>query len=469
MMARPTLLHTAALALACIAGNALADGTAPANAPVTAPADMQLVAKGAYLARAGDCVACHTAPQGKPFAGGLAMSTPIGAVYSTNITPDKTHGIGDWSFEDFAKLMRTGVTKAGYTVYPAMPYPSFSRLGDDDLHALYAYFTQGVQPDPTPNKKADIPWPLSMRFPLALWRMAFAPDPLPTSVPVDAQPTLLRGAYLVQGLGHCGACHTARGVAFQEKALTANSNTVYLAGGAPIDGWPIPSLRNTHGGGLAQWSKDDIVEFLQTGRNQRSASFGGMNDVVAHSTQYLSDTDLGSIALFLKSLPDGSSVPPPYVPDPKVGQDLHAGIVNGRGAQVYLDRCAGCHRSDGQGNGKAFPALAGNAVLQTSDPTSGIKIVLSGSAVPSTMKAPSALTMAPYAGLLSDDDIAQVVSFIQTSWGNHGGPATASQVATLRKSSPPLQPMTAAAFAAGRVVPSPLAPQVGASAAPGKP
>lgn len=127
-----------------------------------------------------------------------------------------------------------------------MPYPSFSRLGDDDLHALYAYFTQGVQPDPTPNKKADIPWPLSMRFPLALWRMAFAPDPLPTSVPVDAQPTLLRGAYLVQGLGHCGACHTARGVAFQEKALTANSNTVYLAGGAPIDGWPIPSLRNTH-------------------------------------------------------------------------------------------------------------------------------------------------------------------------------------------------------------------------------
>ncbi|WP_295950786.1 cytochrome c [Rhodoferax sp.] len=462
-MARPTLFLSAALALVCSAGTVLAQS--PANAPV----DAQLVAKGAYLARAGDCVACHTAPQGQPFAGGLAISTPIGAVYSTNITPDKTAGIGDWSYEDFARLMRTGVTKAGYTVYPAMPYPSFSRLGDDDLHALYAYFMHGVPPAPTPNKKADIPWPLSMRFPLALWRMAFAPAPLPTSVPAEAQPTLLRGAYLVQGLGHCGACHTARGVAFQEKALTASDSAVYLAGGAAIDGWPVPSLRNTHGGGLALWSKEDIVEFLQTGRNPRSASFGGMNDVVAHSTQYLSETDLGSIALFLKSLPDGTSVPPPFVPDPKVGQDLHAGVVNGRGAQVYLDRCAGCHRSDGQGNGKAFPALAGNAVLQTSDPTSGIKIVLSGSAVPSTMKAPSALTMAPYAGLLNDADIAEVVSFIQTSWGNRSGTATASQVAKLRQSSPAVQPMTAAAFAAGRVVPSPLVTQAGTSAAQGKP
>ncbi|SDO22094.1 Cytochrome c, mono-and diheme variants [Rhodoferax sp. OV413] len=461
-MARPTLLIAAALALACIAGGALADG------PAAAPVDAQLVAKGAYLARAGDCVACHTAPQGKPFAGGLPMATPVGAVYSTNITPDKGAGIGDWSFEDFAKLMRTGVTKAGYTVYPAMPYPSFSRLGEDDLQALYAYFMQGVPPDPTPNKKADIPWPLSMRFPLALWRMVFGPAPLPMAVPADAQPTLLRGAYLVQGLGHCGACHTPRGVAFQEKALTATNNSVYLAGGGSIDGWTVPSLRNTHGGGLAQWSKEDIVEFLQTGRNQRSASFGGMSDVVAHSTQYLTATDLGSIALFLKSLPDGAKVPPPYMPDPKVGQALRAGVVNSRGAQVYLDRCAGCHRSDGQGNGKAFPALAGNAVLQTSDPTSGIKIVLSGSAVPSTMKAPSSLTMAPYASLLSDADIAEVVSFIQTSWGNQGGTATASQVAKLRKSSPAVQPMTAAAFAAGRVVASPLAPMPGASAA-GKP
>jgi mono/diheme cytochrome c family protein len=440
MMVRRILLHAAALTLAFSAGIAQADG----------PFDAQLVAKGAYLARAGDCVACHTAPQGKPFAGGLPMSTPVGAVYSTNITPNKTTGIGDWSYDDFAKLMRTGVTKAGYTVYPTMPYPSFSRLSDEDLHALYAYFLHGVQPDSTLNKKADIPWPLSLRFPLALWRMAFAPKPTPISAQQSEQPTLLRGAYLVQGLGHCGACHTARGVAFQEKALSDVGNTVYLAGGGAIDGWIPPSLRNSHGGGLAQWSTRDIVDFLKTGRNLRSASFGGMNDVVAHSTQHLTDADLAGIALYLKSLPADAPAPAPYVADPRVAQALHSGVVNSRGAQIYLDRCAACHRSDGQGYTRTFPALAGNALLQTSDPTSSIKIVLSGSAIPGTLTSPSALTMAPYASRLSDADIAEVINFIQTSWGNQGGAATASQVAALRKTSPPVQPATVATFAPGR-------------------
>ena len=450
MMARPELRLLAALALAFSAGCALADG------PVAAPVDAQLVAKGAYLARAGDCIACNSATPDKPFAGGLPLVTPIGAVYSTNITPDKIAGIGEWSYEDFAKLMRTGVTKAGYTVYPAMPYPSFSRLGEDDLQALYAYFMHGVQPDPTPNKKADIPWPLSMRFPLALWRMVFAPAPAPMSVPQSPQPNLLRGAYLVQGLGHCGACHTARGVAFQEKALNDTGNSIYLAGGGAVDGWVPPSLRNSHGGGLARWSERDIVDFLKTGRSQRSASFGGMNDVVAHSTQHLSDADLTSIALYLKSLPTGTPTPAPYVADPRVAQELHSGVVNSRGAQIYLDRCAGCHRSNGEGAARTFPALAGNALLQTADASSSIKIVLSGSAMPATQTAPSALTMAPYAGLLSDADIAEVVSFIQTSWGNQGGVATPGQVAALRKSSPPVKTPTVATFAPGR--PDTLAP-----------
>jgi mono/diheme cytochrome c family protein len=414
-------------------------------------ADQQLIKQGEYLARAGDCFACHSVTGGKPFAGGLGMATPIGKIYSSNITPDKKAGIGDWSFADFDKLMRTGVTKAGYTVYPAMPYPSYSRLSEADMKALYAYFMQGVQADPTPNRKSDIAWPLSMRFPLTMWRWMFAPKPAPYQAPAstvaNAQP--LRGAYLVEGLGHCGACHTARGIGMQEKALTSLDSTEYLAGGQVIDGWTVPSLRNEHGGGLAAWSNADIVAFLKTGRNGHTASFGAMNDVVAHSTQYLTEADLASIAGYLKSLPARHDAKP-FVSDPVVAQALYNGKPATEGALLYLNKCAGCHRSDGQGYAKAFPALAGNAVLQSADATSAISIILSGGAVPATHTAPSSLTMAPYARELNDEQVAAVVNFIQTSWGNQGGTVTARQVAKVRKVSIPVQPVTAAAFAPGR-------------------
>ncbi len=429
------------------AGLALA---ATASWAASAP-DQQLIKQGEYLARAGDCFACHSVHGGKPFAGGLGMTTPIGKVYSSNITPDKQAGIGDWSFADFDRLMRTGVTKAGYTVYPAMPYPSYSRLSEPDMQALYAFFMHGVQADPTPTRKADIPWPLSMRFPLTVWRWVFAPTPQPykasASSVVNAQ--ALRGAYLVEGLGHCGACHTARGVGMQEKALTGIGNSEYLAGGAVIDGWTVPSLRNEHGGGLGQWTEKDIVAFLKSGRTGHTASFGAMNDVVAQSTQYLSDADLASIAVYLKSLPPANGAQP-FAADPKVAQALFHGKPGSDGALLYLNKCAGCHRSDGKGYDTAFPALAGNAVLQTTDATSAINIILSGGAVPSTRSAPSALTMAPYAKELDDEQVAQVVNFIQTSWGNHGGTTTASQVAKVRKTAVPVVPLTEASFAAGR-------------------
>jgi alcohol dehydrogenase (quinone), cytochrome c subunit len=416
-----------------------------------ADADQTLIKKGEYLARAGDCFACHSVTNGKPFAGGLGMETPIGKIYSSNITPDKKAGIGDWSFEDFDKLMRTGVTKAGYTVYPAMPYPSYSRLSQADMQALYAYFMHGVKADPTPSRKSDIVWPLSMRFPLTIWRWAFAPKPEAYQPPAAnvANAQILRGAYLVEGLGHCGACHTARGVGMQEKSLTGNGHSDFLAGGQVIDGWNVPSLRNEHGGGLARWSTADIVDFLKTGRNGHTASFGAMNDVVAHSTQYLSDADLTSMAVYLKSLPAHNDAKP-FVADKTVATQLFNGKPASSGALVYLNKCAGCHRSDGVGYGKAFPALAGNAVLQTKDATSAINIILSGGAVPSTNTAPSALTMAPYAKELNDQQVADVVNFIQTSWGNQGGTVTPKDVAKVRKVAIPVQPLTAAAFAAGR-------------------
>lgn len=415
-------------------------GLALGSAHAATSADAGLIQRGAYLARAGDCIACHTARNGKPFAGGLAIQTPIGRIYSTNITPDRENGIGKWTYQDFAALMRHGESKAGYAVYPAMPYPSYSRVNDDDMQALYAYFEHGVEPVAQANRKNDIPWPLSMRWPLKIWRWAFAPTPEPFADVTGTDASARHGAYLVEGLGHCGSCHTARGVTLQEKALTGDGNSIYLAGGGAVDGWVAPSLRNEHGGGLAGWSEAEIVEFLHTGRNTHTASFGAMNDVIADSTQFMTQRDLQSIALYLKALTPQHANATPYVYDSHVAGQLYAGHVPAvPGAQLYLDRCAACHKSNGKGNGRAFPALAGNPVLQTSNPTSAIHIVLSGGAQPATNTAPSTLTMAPYADILTDQQVADVVSFIQTSWGNAGGKASADQVAKLRKGAVPVE------------------------------
>lgn len=399
-----------------------------------------LVARGAYLARAGDCVACHTAKNGAPFAGGLPIGSPLGTIYSTNITPDRRTGIGTWSFDDFARLMRHGEVKAGYVVYPAMPYPSYARLTDDDLHALYAYFMTAVPPVSQPNRQNGIAWPLSMRWPLKLWRALFAPKPQPFAPPAGMSAETARGAYLVTGLGHCGSCHTPRGFTLQEKALTNQDGPVYLSGGGAIDGWIAPSLRNEHGGGLANWSADELVQFLKTGKTARTAAFGAMNDVIVDSMQYMNDADLHAIAAYLKSLGPYDGKAPAFAYDAHLAKALYEGQAASPGARLYLDRCAACHSSNGKGYGKAFPALAGNPILQTSNPTSAIHIVLSGGAQPGTRAAPSALTMAPYASLLDDAQVAEVVSFIQTSWGNRGRPATAEQVARMRKNAEPVEP-----------------------------
>jgi alcohol dehydrogenase (quinone), cytochrome c subunit len=317
-----------------------------------------------------------------------------------------------------------------------MPYPSYSRLTDDDTRALYAYFMHGVAPVRNPNRKSDIHWPLSMRFPLAVWRAVFAPKPKPFAS-TQPSPELQRGAYLIEGLGHCGACHTPRALTMQEKALSDRDGTLFLAGGSLVDGWAVPSLRNENGGGLAQWSVADIVALLKQGRNQNTATFGGMNDVIVHSTQYLTDADLTAMASYLKRLAPHDASTAPYQTDDTVSRSLYNGIAPNPGAQLYVDRCAGCHRSDGRGYAKAFPALAGNPVLQ-SDSEAAIKIVLGGGSQPATDSAPSALTMAPYAALFSDQQVADVVTFIQTGWGNRGKSATSAEVAKVRKTVVPL-------------------------------
>ncbi|HVE21689.1 MAG TPA: cytochrome c [Acidocella sp.] len=405
-------------------------GNPSASLPV--PITPALIQRGSYVAVEGDCAACHTNPGGQAFAGGLPINTPIGAVFTSNITPDKQTGIGSWSYGEFERAVRRGVRPDGTAMYPAMPFPSYAHIDDADMEALYAYFSKGVQPVVQQDKPANIPWPLSMRWPLTWWRWFFAPVVQPASAPGSAQDAeLARGAYLVEGLEHCGTCHTDRGIGLQELALTPQGGPAYLAG-AVVDNYSASDLRGDPLTGLGRWSEQDIVEFLQTGHNSKTAAFGGMTDVVTHSTSHMQLSDLQAIAHFIKSLP-GSGQEQAFVYNPAVALELQRGDVSARGAQDYLNNCASCHLSSGAGYTDTFPALAGNPVVNAANPVSLIHIVLTGGSTPPTAGAPTSFTMPGFADRLSDQEVADIVTFIRSSWGNQGAPIDASTVAGVRK------------------------------------
>ncbi len=392
----------------------------------------QLVARGEYLATAGDCVACHTA-SGPAFTGGLKMTTPVGAIYSTNITPDKQTGIGEYTYDDFARALRQGVARDGRHLYPAMPYTDYAKISDDDMHALYAYFMQGVTAVHHQNKPSDIPWPLNMRWPLAIWNKFFLNDK-----PFAADPTQSaewnRGAYLVQGLEHCSACHTPRGIAFQEKA-TDEKGADFLTGGT-LEGWHAPDLTGNVKSGLGRWSVDDLQTFLKTGRTDESAAFGSMSEAIEHSTQHLTDADLHAMAVYIKSLKSSDpQAKPPATTDSTTAALIH-GDLSQTGAADYINSCSACHRLDGKGYAKTFPALAGNPVLLSDDPSSLISIVLQGGKMPVTTQSFTGLTMPDFGWRLSDQQVADVVTFIRSSWGNNAGKVEAKQVAAIRKLMP---------------------------------
>ncbi len=408
-----------------------------ATRSIATPTDSQaaaLVERGRYLAQAGDCVACHTAPGGKPFTGGLPLASPIGAMYSTNITPDRDTGIGRYTLDAFDRAVRHGIRPDGDSLYPAMPYPSYARMSDGDLRALYAFFMHGVAPAPAQPHPRGIAWPLSMRWPMALWRKAFAPRPDEAAHDPHryADATIARGAYLVQGLGHCGSCHTPRAATMQEKALD-ESGAAYLAGGPVIDGWVAVNLRGNPADGLGAWSADDIVATLRSARNASHAVVGGaMNEAVVHSTQYLSDADLIAIAAYLKTLAPTANPPSSFKADPSTAKALLEGVGATRGAELYVDNCAGCHRSDGLGYAQVFPRIAGNSTVLAGDPSSVIRLILEGGRLPATRSAPSELAMPAFGERLSDDEVAQLASFVRQSWGNQAPPVRTAQVGAIR-------------------------------------
>jgi mono/diheme cytochrome c family protein len=389
--------------------------------------------RGEYLARAGDCVSCHSAPGGKAFAGGLKMGSPLGAIYSTNITPDPETGIGNYSLEDFDRAVRRGVAKDGHRLYPAMPYPSYAKLSDADVAALYDFFMKQVPPVHQANLKNEIPPMLDFRWPLAIWNLLFTTSTGYVDKSGHDDPWN-RGAYLVQGLGHCGACHTPRGIAWQEKALD-DSSPDYLSGAA-LDAWYAPDLRGDMRTGLGSWSKDDIVEFLKHGHNRVGTAFGSMIDVVNNSTPYLSDSDIDAIAVYLKSLP-ATSTQQTVAYDDATTVALRGGHASQPGAAVYTGTCANCHGLDAKGFTPYIPALAGNPIVLDNDPSSLINLVLNGSNPLVVKGTPDAYRMPQFRLQFSDQDIADVVTFIRNGWGNQAPAITAAQVAELRKTTDP--------------------------------
>lgn len=411
----------------------LACGVAQAGEP---GGTSELVKQGEYVARAADCSACHSARGRPPFTGGVPFDLPIGRIYSPNITPDAEHGIGAYSEQQFSRAIREGVRTDGSSMYPAMPFPSYARMTDADIHALYVYFRHGVKPSAEKPPASTIKWPLSMRWPLFFWRMGFSPSPKAaraTMLRFFSDPQIERGAYLVEGPGHCGACHTPRALTLQEKALTAQDGALYLSGGNAVDGWHPPSLRQENRIGLGRWFEQDIVDFLSTARATTGSAFGGMGDAIVHGTQYLTDTDLRAIARYLKSLPARQRPDPVWTYNSATGEALRRGDVSARGAGVYVDHCSACHRSDGRGYPTVFPALAGNPVVLDDKVDSLVSILFKGAVLPATGKAPSAFVMPAFGHILSPEQMADVLTFIRTSWGND---AAGVDVATTKRLMP---------------------------------
>jgi mono/diheme cytochrome c family protein len=385
--------------------------------PVTSAApDAALVQRGAYLARAGNCVGCHTARGGTPYAGGRGIDTPFGTVVASNLTPDADSGLGRWSADDFWNAMHDGRSRDGRLLYPAFPYPSFSLVTRDDSDALHAFLRS------LPRERRAVP-PHRLRFPynlqaaLAAWRALYF---RPASFEPDLRQSAAwnRGSYLVRGLGHCAACHGER------NALGAISDDIELGGGLiPMQNWYAPSLRSSQEAGLSEWPQHEVVALLKHGVAPRASVMGPMAEVVFRSTQHLSDEDLDAMATFLRALPPttvtsaSQVVPPASVP---------------AAARLYETHCASCHGKQGEGAAGRYPALAGNRALSLPSPNNVVKAILHGGFAPSTAGNPRPYGMPPFAQVLSDEEVALLATHLRQSWGHRAAAVSALDVLRAR-------------------------------------
>lgn len=383
------------------------------DTPAPATATAAQIAQGAYLARAGNCAACHTARGGADYAGGLGIATPFGTVFASNLTPDAATGLGRWTPGQFWRALHHGRSADGRLLYPVFPYTSYTQVSRADSDALFAYL-RGLPAVAQPNRAHELAFPFNSQVALAVWRAlffraaAFEPEPAQTA-------EWNRGAYLVRGLGHCAACHAERNV------LGASSGALALQGGViPMQHWYAPSLASSREAGVADWDTNDVVALLKTGTSPRGSAMGPMADVVYGSTQHLKEGDLQSMAVFLKALPQQTQPPHTAIaPEP---------AALSSGATLYKEHCAQCHGEQGQGVRNAYPALAGNRVVTMDSPANLVQTVLHGGFAPATAGNPRPYGMPPYQQTLDGPQIAAVLTYIRHAWGHTASPVSPLEV-----------------------------------------
>jgi mono/diheme cytochrome c family protein len=380
------------------------------------PQEFTQIERGRYLAVLSDCASCHTVPgSNQPFAGGRAIETPFGDIVAPNITPDAETGIGSWSDEQFDAAVRKGIARNGSHLYPAMPYNAYTKLSRDDVLAIRAYLNTLV-PVRNAVEANKLPFPFNIRTAMRVWNALYFNEG-------DYQPNphqsaeWNRGAFLVDGPGHCGACHTPK------TALGGDKTSQYLEG-AYLQGWSAPDITNDSRVGLGAWSKEDLVAYLKSGHNRVTAATGPMGEVVTLSTAFMTDPDLNAIAAYLKSLPGKTAAPAALAAnDPAVTA----------GGAIYRDQCSACHGLDGKGIAELFPSVADSSMVKSGDPTTPIRIVLRGARSVGTAAQPTAPGMPSYGKQLDDDEVAAVLTYMRNTWGGAAAAVTSGQVSDVRR------------------------------------
>ncbi len=392
---------TATLLGAAAAGGLVAFAVAisPVRARTPDGQDFTLIEKGRYLATAADCVACHTVRNGgKPFAGGRPIETPFGNIVSPNITPDADTGIGAWTEEQFDNAVRRGTRPDGSRLYPAMPYTSYTRMTRDDVKAIHAYLST-VAPVRNAVEPNTLPFPFDIRAAMHAWDAAFFNEG-EFQGDLSKSPEWNRGAYLVQGPGHCTACHTPKNLAGADKA-----NALFKGG--PVQGWFAPELTNDETAGLGRWSVEELTAYLKTGHNSTATATGPMAEEIENSTSKLNDSDLKAMAVYLKSLPGAAAETTALAAtDP----------VMRAGQAIYRDQCSACHGLDGRGSPHLFPSLAEAPSVRAHDAASLIRVVLRGARSVATPKEPTAPGMPSFAWQLNDAQVAAVLTYVRNAW-----------------------------------------------------
>lgn len=401
--------------------------------------DVVVANSGEYVMRLSDCAACHTTKGGAPFTGGYPIKSPFGTIYSSNITPDPEHGIGKWTLSDFRAALYDGIDEEGHHLYPAMPSANYRKLSEADVASLYDHLMNHVEPVAKDPPETDLSFPFNQRWGLRLWKWVAYQDP--GFAPRYNDPVLDRGAYLVEGPGHCGACHSPRTVLYVQSGYTPQGRG-FLSGGI-IDGWATPALRGP-GSVSAIWDEAQMVAILKSGRNAHNGVVGEMALVVEHSLQYLTDEDVTAIARYLRHVASDANAPDtPLRPRSKEVENNTAAMLLAAspninlGARLYLDNCNACHFSTGAGADGVFPELFGNSTVLAAKPIGFLHVILNGAELPSTATRPARLRMPAFRDRLTDEEVAALATFVRQAWGNNADSVVANTVSEVRAKTSP--------------------------------